>query len=123
MKRASAKDEPARILPPSEPKDADGYLDEAIPLVRGMLLRQMKEHQKKSEGPTEAVKRSRESATSSNLVRTLERLDALARSREKRGKKAPTVDEKELRERFIRRMDQLLADEAKADAARKFDGR
>ncbi len=102
--------------------DAASFLDQAIPLLRGVIMRQMEENQTSPDEPKEASRRGRDSATLSSLVRSLERLNRLDKSREARDRKNPRNDV-ELKERFVRRLDQLLANEPKTDAARKPDGR
>jgi hypothetical protein len=93
--------------------DSNTFLNDAIPLLRGAILRQMKENETMPENHSEAIKRARDSMTLSGLVRTLERLNALDKSREKEGKKRPRNDA-ELKEGFVRRLDQLLANGPKA---------
>lgn len=100
-------------------EDADHFLSEMIPLFRAWIHKQVKDNQEATSDDDDHTQRKSEAATSSSLLKTLENLDKLARSREKRGKKASMLDERQLMERFIRRMDQLLADGTKASVARK----
>jgi hypothetical protein len=59
--------------------------------------------------PKTAAARAREARTMTELVRTLEKLDAANRRREAKGRKAKPRDDTATKEEFIRRLDQLLA--------------
>jgi len=109
-KKPVPKDEVAQIGAPALAGiDAGEFLDQAIPLLRQVILRQMKANKTAPQSIGAATERARDSSTLSSLVRTLERLDALDRSREKKGKKGKTPSDAELKERFVSRLDQLLA--------------
>lgn len=56
-----------------------------------------------------ATIRARDARTMTELVRTLEKLDAVNRRREAKGRKSKPRDDKAIKEEFIRRLDQLLA--------------
>ena len=86
---------------------ADDFMAEMIPIVRAWIRRLMNDSKKPPDN--DMTMRSREAAASSTLVKTLQDLDAMARAREKRGKKNSTLDERQLMERFIRRMDEILS--------------
>jgi len=109
-----------------EKETADDFLAEMIPIIRAWMRRLMTES-KTPPSTTDGMTRSREAAASSTLVKTLQDLDALSRNREKRGKMNSTLDERQLMERFIRRMDELLSggkppSAYKPSADRKPDG-
>jgi hypothetical protein len=89
--------------------DADGFLDQAIPMLRTIIMRQMRENKATPRSPDTAARRARDSSTLSSLTKTLDQLNALDKSREKKGKKSKAKDDAELKERFVRRLDQLLA--------------
>jgi hypothetical protein len=89
--------------------ESNEFLDRAIPLLRQAILRQMKTNKTAPRSIASATKRVRDSGTLSSLVRTLEKLNALDQSREKKGKKGKPQNDAELKEHFVRRLDQLLA--------------
>lgn len=108
-----------------EEETADDFLGEMIPIVGAWMRRLMNDSKKPP--ANDMMTRSREAAASSTIVKTLQDLDALARAREKRGKKNSTLDERQLMEKFIRRLDELLSrgmppSAFKPSAPRKPDG-
>jgi hypothetical protein len=87
--------------------DSGQFLDEAIVLLRETILRQMKENRTAPKTASAASRRARDSNTLSGLVRTLEKLNALDKSREKKISRKMGSDA-ELKQSFVRRLDQLL---------------
>ncbi len=88
--------------------DAESFLDHAIPMLRQVIVRQMKANKKAPQHANDATTRGRDSTALSGLVRTLEKLNALDTAREKKGKKGKAKDDAGLKEEFVRRLDQLL---------------
>jgi hypothetical protein len=87
------------------PFDVDGVID----FLKREIDRQMKAIQKTpSKTDARATTRARDARTISDLYRTLERLNTLEKKREK-GRKTNPRDDREIKERFVRRLDKLLA--------------
>ena len=88
--------------------NAAEFLDQTIPFLREIILRQMKTNRIAPKNADEAGLRSRDGSIFSGLVKTLERLDKLDRSRtiDRKTKKRTNA---ELKQEFLRRLDQLLA--------------
>jgi hypothetical protein len=104
--------EPGALLP-VPPHLFDGTPlpeDWTVHLIRRVLEWQMEEIlTKPSQTPASANARARDIRTMTELVRTLERLDAAARRREGKAKKPKAGDDENIKQAFIRRLDQLLA--------------
>lgn len=97
---------PPRIVPAEDAADADS----AIATVRRALAWQLKEiRMKPSKDTKAAVVRARDARTMADLVRTLERLDALEKRREGKNKKTKAVSDADVKQQLVRRLDQLLA--------------
>jgi len=98
------------IVPPLTAGDSPLPDDWAVEVVRRVLDWQIKRIQMKpSQDIKEANSRARDSRTLTELVRTLEKLDAVVKRHEGKGKKPKSRDDKEIKEQFVRRLDQLLA--------------
>jgi hypothetical protein len=69
----------------------------------------------------EARARARDARTLNELVRTLERLDALEKNRKSGGRKTKVKDDAELKEALVRRLDQLVAGARARETAGKPD--
>jgi hypothetical protein len=67
--------------------------------------------------PDEANARARDARTLNELVRTLERLDALEKNRKLSGRRTKTKHDAELKAALVRRLDQLAAASRARDAA------
>jgi hypothetical protein len=84
--------------------------DWAIDVVRRVIGWQIEEIRME---PSEEIKsanvRARDARTLAELVRTLERLDALEKRREAGGRKSKPRDDRDIKAKFVRRLDQLLA--------------
>jgi hypothetical protein len=89
--------------------DSGEFLDAAIAFLREIIMAQMKENKTRPRKPQVAAMRARDCATLAGLVRTLEKLDALDKTREVRGRKTKTKTDAELEDGFVRRLDKLLA--------------
>ncbi|HEY4264902.1 MAG TPA: hypothetical protein VGM72_06255 [Micropepsaceae bacterium] len=89
-------------------------------LIRRVLAWQIEQMEMKpSKSPKIAAQRARDARTMTELVRTLEKLDAVNRRRESKGRKTKPRDDKAIKEQFIRRLDQLLAARVEGPAAGK----
>lgn len=97
--------------------DADDVLFEFARLVLAWQIKQI--DLKPSQNRETANARARDARTLNELVRTLERLEALEKSRKASGRKTKVKHDADLKAALIRRMDQLLAAERAREAAAK----
>jgi hypothetical protein len=67
----------------------------------------------------EAALRAADSRTMKELVNTMEKLDAVDKRRDSKGRKSQSRDDRALKEAFIRHLDQLLAARTEADTPGK----
>lgn len=103
--------EPGALLPvPEYVLDGTALPDDWVfNLLQRALAWQMKEMMTKpSKTPAVANARARDIRTMSELVRIVEKLDAAARRRESKGRKAKARDDQDFRQVLIRRLDMLL---------------
>ena len=90
--------------------DAEDPEDFAADLIRAVLKWQIEQIQMNPSKTTkQAGLRARDARTMTELVRTMEKLDAVEKRREGRGRKSKSRDDKAIKENFVRRLDQLLA--------------
>ena len=104
--------EPGALLPaPAHLFDGTPLPEDwTVHLIRRVLEWQMEEIlTKPSKSPAVANARARDIRTMTELVRTMEKLDAANRRREAKGRKAKPRDDTAIKEEFVRRLDQLLA--------------
>jgi ribosomal protein L17 len=85
----------------------DDWTAELIQRALAWQIEQME--MKPSKNIITASVRARDARTMTELVRTLEKLDAVTRRREAKGRKSKPRDDTAIKEEFIRRLDQLLA--------------
>jgi hypothetical protein len=84
--------------------------DWAADIIRAVLKWQIEQiRMKPSKNANTANRRAKDARTTAELVRTLERLDAVEKRREGKGRKAKPRNDKDIKEEFVRRLDQLLA--------------
>jgi hypothetical protein len=82
----------------------------AADILRAVLAWQIEQIKMKPSKNTKcAIVRARDARTMSELLRTLERLDAVEKRREGKGKKPKSRNDADIKADFIRRLDQLLA--------------
>ena len=92
----------------------------ATDYVRRVLDWQIREIEMQPSNDREiAAARARDARTLNELVRTLERLNALEKTRAGEKRKTKAAEDAELKEKFVRRLDQLLTAGPKADIAGK----
>jgi hypothetical protein len=113
-KKQAAADEPeqlvdiiAAIAPADDAPLPDDWAAEIIRRVLAWQIEQIKMKPSKNTGA--ATVRARDARTMTELVRNLDRLDAVNKRREGKGRKSKSRNDKDIREEFIRRLDQLLA--------------
>ena len=101
---------PPEIAPAPEAADVESV----AALVRRALGQQIEEiSMRPSKDSKVSTAKARDARTMADLVRTLERLDALEKRREGKNKKAKAPSDADIKQRLQRRLDQLLASSAK----------
>jgi hypothetical protein len=84
--------------------------DWAADLIRRVLKWQIEQLDMKPSNDTKTANvRAKDARTMTELVRTLEKLDAVEKRREGKGRKEKARNDKDIKEQFVRRLDQLLA--------------
>jgi hypothetical protein len=84
--------------------------DWAADILRAVITWQIEQIRMKPSKDTKAAAiRARDTRTMRELLNTMEKLDAVEKRRESKGRKSKPRDDKALKEEFVRRLDQLLA--------------
>ena len=98
------------IAQQAPPESAPLSEDWAVDMLRRIIRWQFEDiKMKPSKTKTAANRRAHEARSVSELVNTITKLDAVERRREGKGRKVKPRDDSNIREEFIRRLDQLLA--------------
>jgi hypothetical protein len=98
--------QPQIALAPDAAADAESLID----TVRRALVWQIEGiRMKPSKKTADANARARDARTMADLVRTLEKLDALEKRREGKTRKSKAASDADVKSRIVRRLDQLLA--------------
>ncbi|HXJ01690.1 MAG TPA: hypothetical protein VNH44_10735 [Micropepsaceae bacterium] len=84
--------------------------DWAADILRAVLKWQIEQIRMEPAKDEETVAlRARDSRTMKEMVHTMEKLDAVEKRRDSKGRKSKSRDDRALKEEFVRRLDQLLA--------------
>jgi hypothetical protein len=120
MKAEAAEPSVASVLRQLIADESPAPEDWTAEIIRRALAWQIEQMEMKpSKNPKIAAVRVRDARTMTELVRTLEKLDAVTRRREAKGRKPKPRDDRAIKEEFIRRLDQLLATRSEGGGAGK----
>jgi hypothetical protein len=97
----------ARQVPADAASSSEDWAEN---ILRSLIQWQIEQIQMKPSNHTPTVnRRARQARTMTELVNTLNKLDAVQKRRDGKGRKVKPRDYSTIREDFIRRLDQLLA--------------